>query len=81
MAESQSSQSGQPSAVSKKELKAQEKAKKQAAKKSRAAKKSDPIKTALRNMYWFFMALAFALVVWMGYEAFMIYASNTSVKP
>ena len=68
--------------LSKKELKAKEKADKTAAKdtKKKKVKKVDPIKAALRNMYWVIMAMALALVIWLGYEAAMIFISNTKAS-
>jgi len=65
--------------LSKKELKAQKKAQKKAekeAKKKGSNKKEDPVKIAMRNLYRLFMAMAFALVVWLGYEAFLIISAN-----
>ena len=59
--------------LSKKELKAQKKAQKKAEKE---AKKKDPVKVTMRNLYRLIMLMAFALVIWLGYEAFLIIAAN-----
>lgn len=79
MAEQPANADAQDSApLSKKELKAQQKAEKKAAKndKKKKVKKVDPVKAAMRNMYRLAMAIAFGLVIWLGYEAFLIYATN-----
>lgn len=83
MAQQQANAEPQETApLSKKEQKAKDKAEKKAAKeaakdaKKKKVKKVDPVKAAMRNMYRLAMAIAFGLVIWLGYEAFMIYASN-----
>jgi len=79
MAEQQKEAATDAQPLSKKELKAKEKADKKTAKaaQKKKVKKVDPIKATLRNMYWVIMAMALALVVWLGYEAAMIFISNT----
>ena len=80
MSEQQASANQQEkSELSKKELKAQKKAQKKAekeAKKKAGSKKQDPVKVTMRNLYRLIMVMEFALVVWLGYEAFLIIAAN-----
>jgi hypothetical protein len=38
------------------------------AKSGKKVVKKDPYKSAMRSLYWLLMALAFGLVIWLGYE-------------
>lgn len=67
-------------ALSKAEQKAakkKEKADKKAAKKNKA--ELTPYQRAMRNMYWLALTLAFCVVLYLGYEAYMLLAANTKL--
>jgi len=61
--------------ASKKDDKAQSKADKKADKKKAKAQLT-PYQRAARNMYWFALTLAFGVVVYLCYEAYLLFISN-----